>query len=79
MLRIDQPCARSRETEPGTDRGFSKRGLAHACAVTTEAASPFAFFARMSTTHPRPFCAKPGGVYPQNSVRFQLRSLSVVS
>src|SRR5271157_2216778 len=25
MLRIDHPCARSRETEPGTDRGFSKR------------------------------------------------------
>src|ERR1019366_4585127 len=25
MLRIDHPCARSRETEPGTDRGVSKR------------------------------------------------------
>src|SRR5437667_2008096 len=25
MLRIDHPRARSRETEPGTDRGFSKR------------------------------------------------------
>src|SRR5450756_1427717 len=25
MLRIDHPCARSRETEPGTDPGFSKR------------------------------------------------------
>src|ERR1039458_10256721 len=25
MLRIDHPCARSRETEPGTDRVFSKR------------------------------------------------------
>src|SRR5216683_727330 len=30
MLRIDHPCARSRETEPGADRGFPERQRGHA-------------------------------------------------
>src|SRR6266568_8898299 len=30
MLRIDHPCARSREAEPGADRGFPERQRGHA-------------------------------------------------